>query len=198
MLPDLPPGSATGTDQLALAAGRGDQASFTELVQRLTGPLHRYLVATGTRAHEADDVVQEAFLRAYRALATYDSRYAFTTWLYTIAHRVRLNRQRSQRPHLSLAAITEPSAPESASGHAPGEAGEAGSQRVWELARSLLPPRHLQALWLRYGEDAEIPAIATILQTNALNVRVMLHRARHRLARHLTSAAGAAWQEIPS
>jgi RNA polymerase sigma factor (sigma-70 family) len=165
--------------RLADASRAGDQEAFSELVRRLAPGLHRYLVATGTAASDADDLVQEAFIRAHRALADFDRRYAFTTWLYTIAHRLRLNRRARVDRQVALGAIPEPAAPEADAARFE----EAPATPLWDLARALLPERQMHALWLRYGEDMDIGAIARVLGTNALNIRVMLHRARARLAR---------------
>ncbi len=170
--------------RLAEARRAGDPAAFGEPGRRLAPGLHRYLVATGTGASDADDLVQDAFMRAHRALADFDRRYAFTTWLYTIAHRLRLNRRARVDRQVALGAIPEPAAPEPAAPEAVGALGdERASTPMWDLARELLPERQMHALWLRYGEDMDIGAIARVLGTNALNIRVMLHRARTRLAR---------------
>lgn len=171
----------TADAALMRAARGGDERAFADLVRRHAGPLHRYLVATGLPAHDADDVVQESFIRAHRALAAFDERWAVSTWLYTIAHRLRINRQTRARRHPPLEAVPEPhAAPDSAR-----EPGRGDDAPVWELARRVLTERQAHALWLRYGEALEPREIGRVLGTSALNARVILHRARAALARHL-------------
>lgn len=63
----------------------GDDDSFRLLVERHSRALYRSAYRVTGNAADADDVVQEAFLRSYRALASFDSRATFTTWLHRIA-----------------------------------------------------------------------------------------------------------------
>ncbi|MEK7413447.1 MAG: RNA polymerase sigma factor, partial [Planctomycetota bacterium] len=87
---------------LARRAASGDAAAFDQLVERHVPRLHRWLVVSGTTNHDADDVVQDACLRAWRAISTYDPRWAFTTWIFTIAHRIRLDLVARRREHVVL------------------------------------------------------------------------------------------------
>lgn len=64
---------------------RGDDDSFRLLVERHSRALYRSAYRVTGNAADADDVVQEAFLRSYRALGSFDSRATFTTWLHRIA-----------------------------------------------------------------------------------------------------------------
>ena len=62
----------------------GDSGAFDELVRRYQSALGRVARSRLGRADWADDVVQETFLAAYRSCASYDPRYSFRTWLWTI------------------------------------------------------------------------------------------------------------------
>lgn len=62
----------------------GESEHFAELVRRYRGPLWRAAKSRLGTNHAADDAVQETFLCAFRWLGTYDSRYSFRTWLWTI------------------------------------------------------------------------------------------------------------------
>ncbi|HYO74836.1 MAG TPA: sigma-70 family RNA polymerase sigma factor [Thermoanaerobaculia bacterium] len=63
----------------------GDDDAFRLLVERHSRAIYRSAYRITANAADADDVVQEAFLRSYRALASFDSRATFTTWLHRIA-----------------------------------------------------------------------------------------------------------------
>jgi len=63
----------------------GDDDAFRLLVERHSRPLFRSAYRITGNAADADDVVQETFLRSYRGLASYDSRATFATWLHRIA-----------------------------------------------------------------------------------------------------------------
>jgi len=162
---------------LVVAARSGDQRAFAALVERHAGPLHRYLTAFGLDQHDAEDVVQDTFLRVHRHLGSYDPRWAFTTWLYTIARRLALSLRERRRPSTGLDGIDEPLSRAPATDQADGN--------VWSKARSILNERQFTALWLRYGEERELSEIAQILAITPENTRVLLHRARATLAARL-------------
>jgi RNA polymerase sigma-70 factor (ECF subfamily) len=63
---------------------QGETELFAELVRRYQGPLRRVARSRLGRADWADDVVQDTFLAAFKSHATYDPRYSFRTWLWTI------------------------------------------------------------------------------------------------------------------
>ncbi len=165
--------TAVDDRSLAAAAGSGDAVAFAALVEAHAGRLHRWLVATGTGHHDAEDVVQEAFLRAHAAIDRYDPRWAFTTWLFTIAHRVRRDLAARRRPHTSLDSC-QIAAP-------PAEEDVVPAGGLWARARSILNSDEYRALWLRYAEDMEPAEVARVIGINPIAARVRLHRARRRL-----------------
>jgi RNA polymerase sigma-70 factor (ECF subfamily) len=69
---------------LVAAAREGDAGAFAVLVQRYRGPLFKAAVSRLARAELAEEAVQETLLAAHRWLHTYDSRFSFRTWLWTI------------------------------------------------------------------------------------------------------------------
>src|SRR5688572_17089557 len=71
--------------ELVERARGGDDDAFRLLVERHTRSLYRTAYRITTNSADADDVVQETFLRAYRALDSYDGRASFTTWTHRIA-----------------------------------------------------------------------------------------------------------------
>jgi RNA polymerase sigma-70 factor (ECF subfamily) len=164
--------SAEGDRAVAAQAAAGDAAAFATLVESHAPRLHRWLVATGTAHHDAEDVVQEAFLRAHAAIARYDARWAFSTWIFTIAHRVRLDLAARRRDHAPLEDVH-------ATASAPADPLPAGG--LWRRARDLLPEDDFRLLWLHYAEDQAPSAVARVLGINPIAARVRLHRARKRL-----------------
>jgi RNA polymerase sigma-70 factor (ECF subfamily) len=81
--PDL--SSLTGVDEVVAAAQRGDQAAFGALVQAHRRELHVHCYRMVGSLTEAEDLVQETFLRAWRRRETYAGRATFRAWLYRIA-----------------------------------------------------------------------------------------------------------------
>ncbi len=94
--------------ELVDRARAGDNAAFAELVRRYA-PRVRRLARHLVRGHaDADDVAQEAFVRAHQALPRFDGRSEFFTWLYRIAVNLSLNRARSLNVRRSVA-LDDPS-----------------------------------------------------------------------------------------
>ena len=182
--PVISPPAREATSAL-LRARRGDRKAFG----KLTEPYRRELIAycyrlTGTLT-EAEDMVQEAFLRAFRALDSFEGRASLRAWLYRIAHNLCLNHVQRRPPvWQSLEDVAE----SGLRGLAP-DAGEAGQERenvrlgFVALVQSL-PPRQRAALVLRdvLGWSAE--ETARILETTVPAVKNALARARQTLARH--------------
>lgn len=78
-------------------ARRGDTDAFGQLVRRHQRRIHRLAVHMLRDRADAEDITQDTFLRAYRAIATFDGRSEPYTWLYRIAINLSLNRIRSRK-----------------------------------------------------------------------------------------------------
>jgi len=84
-----------GDADLARARG-GDDAAFTRLVAPLRRELHAHCYRMLGSVHDADDVLQDALLRAWRGLARFEGRSSLRTWLYTVATRTCLDQVKSR------------------------------------------------------------------------------------------------------
>ena len=81
----------------------GDEGAFTTLVRRYEPKLRAYVSGIVAVEEEARDLVQEAFIRAWRHLDQYDERFRFSTWLFRIAHNVAIDHlRRRKQPVISL------------------------------------------------------------------------------------------------
>jgi RNA polymerase sigma-70 factor (ECF subfamily) len=166
---------------LARRAATGCVESFATLARRHQVPVVHYVRRLAGRGGvDADDVAQDAFMRAWRRISDYDPRWAFSTWLFTIARRTWLNAARTtRRRRMREAAV----ATVNAGGVEPVEAIMADEQavRLWDVARAELKEREFTALWLRHVEDKTIAEIAAVLGRPEGTVKVILFRARRRL-----------------
>ena len=130
---------------------------------------------------EAEDVVQEAFVRAWERLDRFDPAHRFYTWLFTIARNRCLNalRRRSTWGFRSLSGDDPPVLP------ARDDAGAGVEDR--ELARALaecletLPDDQREVFDLRHAEDFRYAEIAAVLEISQGTVMSRLHRARERM-----------------
>lgn len=138
--------------------------------------------------HEAEDVCQDAFLKAFASLHTFSSEYRFSTWLFTIGYRVCLNRLRRKRvtatTELNLGSLAEAS---EAAPTAVAETKEAAALRsaVWTAVDRLTPPQRAAVL-LFYRHELSCQEIARVIQLPLATVKSHLHRARARLRDMMT------------
>ena len=89
----------TGDRELIAAVLKGDEESFSELVERYQGRLVNYLFRLLRDVDEAHDLAQEVFLKIYQALDRYDPQYKFSTWLFRVARNAAIDRIRKRRLH---------------------------------------------------------------------------------------------------
>lgn len=160
-------------------ASAGDQRAFAELYERHRRAVFTFLVhLTGVR-HAAEDLLQEAFIRAWSARARYQASGEFRAWLFTIARRLAVDRFRRE----GRAWEENPAAPETAaSGEAPDRRAEARDELA-RLQRALdqLPPAQREVILLARLVGAGAEEIAQVTRSTPGAVRVQLHRALQRL-----------------
>ncbi len=174
-------------EELARRAQRGQMPCFEELVRRFQTPLLR-LVRRKTGSHtEAEDVVQDAFVRAFEHLDQYNDRWPFRTWIFTITHRQAISRHRARRDTAPAEAMNGAAA--GARTPADMAAAEDQHKRLWSIARGVLSDEQFTALWLYYVEEMPAPEIARVLARSWVSVKTMLHRARKSLMPMLAQVA---------
>lgn len=169
---------------------RDDEKAFAELVTALGPALLGFVQrALGSRGHEAEDVVQEAFIRLWRARHRWRPAAAVQTYLFTIATRLCLNRQRGwrRRPSVPLLADEDSVAPEPRD-HAPDPERLAASAQLRHTLReemAALAPNQRLALLLKLVEGLRYDEIAAALDCSASAVESLLSRGRARLRQRL-------------
>lgn len=164
--------------QLVQRARAGSNEAFGQLVERYRERLLRFLVVRSMSRADAEDTLQDTFVNAYRYLESYDSRWQFSTWLYRIA--IRNAGRRARRGQEEAGASPEPPVD-------PLEACVAASERenLWLAAKRHLSTEACAAMWLRYAEDMPVKDVARVLGRPEAWAKVVLFRARRRLAGEL-------------
>jgi len=189
MAPPQPDRSSVPDAEIVRLVRDGETAAFAELVRRTRRPAYR-LARRITRNHEdADDVVQESYAKAYRALHRYDPSRAFGPWLLTIVARTALSQLR--RGVLRAAApLDEPAGEEGvALGERlanPAENPDARHRLIdVERAFARLSDEHRAILALRVEGDLPYAEIAEALEVPAGTVMSRLARAREALVEEM-------------
>ena len=161
---------------------RGDAAAYAELLYRHRKMVYRVACAITGSPDDAEDVVQDAFVRAYRAIHRYNPRYEFTTWVRRIAVNCAASKlaqhRRIARREQRHAAIGNPHpAP------TPAEQAVANElNRQLRQAMDCLPLKQRVAITLFGLQDMDIAGTAQAMGCSAGTVKSHLHRARQKLA----------------
>ena len=193
--PDFKPLSALTNRQLARRAQSRSMPAFTELVSRFERRLFNFLLRRVKCAEDAEDITQEAFVRAWQSIDRYDPTWEFSTWLFTIGRRLAANQvAKNKRMPKALGPVNEPSHTIDASSIA---SDIEQKSSLWDLVQATLNADQQTALWLRYGEQMPVQDIAKVLGKTRVSVRVMLFRARQALAEKLDETPQQMQQEIP-
>jgi RNA polymerase sigma-70 factor (ECF subfamily) len=157
---------------LVLRCQAGDEAAFTELVERYQPRLLYYLRKMVGEVHRAEDMLQEVWLAVFRAVPRLADAGAFRAWLYRIARdRAALELRRRRPAHQPLeedALIEEPEE----------ECFSTEDVERVHAALNELAPEHREVLVLRYIEDMAYEEIARVVDCPVGTVRSRLHYAR--------------------
>ena len=172
--------------ELARETQAGSLAAFEELVYRYEGRIYGFVANVCGNDTDAREVTQDTFVRAFQAIAQFDSERGFAPWLFTIARRKCHDLHRAAPPP-----TVEP-VPELSDEADPAEllARQEERQILWDLARRRLPGLQFQALWLKYAEEMNVADIAQVLRKTQTHAKVLLFRARQALGRELRAAQG--------
>ncbi len=165
------------------AAFEMDEEAFSAFYDRTARPLWGYLSRVTGDAHLADDLLQEAYYRFLRARSTHQDERHRRNYLYRIATNLVRDGYR-RTAHVRMLPID--------AGEGPGADNDPAvrAERRTDLRRAMarLKPRERQILWLAYAEGSSHREIADSIGVKAASVKLMLFRARHRLADLLRGA----------
>lgn len=165
---------------LVMQAQGGDEGALASLLERYRNPVHAFVFRLLGGSAAAEDVAQETFVRAFRALSTFRFRPGarFSTWLFQLARHAALDELRRQRRHptSSLESLTrEPavSAPDASQNLANRELGEAIARAV-----ATLPEDQRTALILTEYHGQSADEVARVLRCTRRGAEARLFRAR--------------------
>jgi RNA polymerase sigma-70 factor, ECF subfamily len=168
---------------VSLALG-GSQPSFQEIVRRYERPVYNLICRIVHDPALAEDVAQDAFLKAFRSLAAFDSNRRFSSWIFRIANNAAVDALRRRR--VDPIAHSDTADPPPAPAAEPVEL--AALAEALGAALDALRPDWRAAIVLRYHEGRSYEEIAEILDIPEGTAKTFVHRARKQMADTLTSA----------
>ncbi|MCO8121891.1 sigma-70 family RNA polymerase sigma factor [Stieleria sp. TO1_6] len=161
----------------------GDRSAFAELVYQNQDRLFASMMQVTGSPEEAEEVAQEAFIRAFIKLDTFQRNSQFFTWIYRIAFNSALTRRRKKTARVSLDQVREDNGLELASDADRVDESMLRDERVSLVRRAIdtLTEEHRKILVLREMDDFAYEEIAEILGISIGTVRSRLSRARRQL-----------------
>lgn len=155
-----------GDEELAERARKGDTVAFEQLYLRHRDYVYKLCLNLCGHRDQAQDLLQETFIRAYRALPRFRGGSRFTTWL----HRIASNLCWDAAQRREAIATVDPPPP----------AIHQGWETVEEVRAALarLKPQQRAALALHYGQGLSYQEIAELLNWSLSKVKVTMHRAK--------------------
>jgi RNA polymerase sigma-70 factor (ECF subfamily) len=173
---------------LIVRARRGCPDAYREIVESYKDRLFAFVWRMLRNHHEAEDICQTAFVRAYESLDNYSENYAFSTWLYTIAYRLCLNAMRKKRALSGEVDFARMGGGQDDAALSIANSEEARRLRdvIWDAVDQLTPPQRTAVL-LFYREGKSCEEIGLVLGIPAVTVKSHLHRARGKLRAMLSA-----------
>jgi RNA polymerase sigma-70 factor, ECF subfamily len=165
----------------------GDTSAFEGIVRRWQGPLVNLAYRFCRHRGRAEEMAQEAFLRAYRALGKWRKEAAFSTWLFALATNLYCSEIRRISPNaIPLDDVAEPRD----SGAEDGGISDKDRYRLIRRAVLTLPAKYREAMILFYFHEMDIHAAAQSLGLPEGTVKARLSRGRVILRKKLTKILG--------
>jgi len=170
----------------------GDETAFNALVEKYQNALYHHIRRIVRDRAEIDDLVQESFIKAFSALDSYSSNYAFSTWLYKIAtnhgidflRKRRLRTQSIDRPIQTREGEMEVELPDTT--YRPDRhIVEDQRKTLIQEAIDALPPKYNRVIVLRHQHEKSYEEIARELDLPLGTVKAHIFRAREMLNKYL-------------
>lgn len=167
---------------------KGDQEAFEGIVDLFKDKIYRHCYRMVGNGHEAEDLAQETFLRAYRNISKYNNEFKFSTWIFRIATNLCIDRLRKKKPDYYLDA--EVPGTDGATMYSQLSSEEPLPEQVvtenerWnELQEEImkLPEKYRTAIVLKYVEDLSLEEISHIMDIPVPTVKTRIHRGREAL-----------------
>lgn len=188
-------GVDTSDDALVKAAREGDFAAFEVLYERHRLAVYRFIYQMVHKQDDAEDITQEAFVRAFHSLHRFREQARFSTWITRIAMNLCTDRVRMAQRRASLEQKEAQGALEwmTMSGVSPNPIEEIERSRTAALVRqavTALPPHHRTAIILRDFEGKEYEEIGEVFGCSTGGAKLRVLRARRALKARLAPLLG--------
>lgn len=158
----------------------GDNAAFDKLIDRYKRQVYSVIYRMVRNPADAEDIAQDSFIKAYRALPSYDDNYPFITWLFKIAHNTAIDHLRANKTQALSLDVEESPLEGECSDETLMESVDALSDKsMLDRALATLPPVYREILALRHQQEFSYSEISETLGIPEGTVKIRLFRARN-------------------
>jgi RNA polymerase sigma factor (sigma-70 family) len=165
--------------EMIRAAQSGDRDALIQLLRNIEKPVYRTAFYILKNEQDALDAAQEALIRIYNKIHTYEEKAKFTTWVQRIVTNICIDQCRKKREQ--MVSIDEHELPLADSTNVEGEVEKADMAHEVRRAIDLLPDHHRMVIVMRYIQDFSYAEIAEALELPLNTVKSHLFRARQQL-----------------
>lgn len=167
----------------------GDGMAIEGLIRAHQDALYAFMLRMSGRPDVAEDIVQEAFVRVLKNLDRFDTRFRFSTWLFTIAKRLYVNSIQKHRPTYDSDAVNDRQGDTASPGSdAVRHETIANVRSMIDFALGHLGPQQREIILLFHQQNWPITEIAVYLRMPEGTVKSHLHRARKRMKKAIQSS----------
>lgn len=167
-------------ENIIARARRGDADAFEQLVVAYRDQVFRLALRMCGNEADADEVAQEAFLSAWKALPNFRGDSRFSTWLYQLTSHAAIDLMRRKKRQIAAEDITEVSAPDPAPGPQQ-QAEQSETRQAVRDAMAQLSPEYRQIVVLRFLQELSYEEIGAVLKLPPGTVKSRLNRAKSQL-----------------
>ena len=163
---------------LVRRAQAGDGDAFTELFQQLHTPVLNYVYRTMGDRHAAEDITQDAFIRAHQRIGQLGPPYDFKSWVFRIASNLAIDSLRQSKRFVDLEEPMDPLGPMTTKRPAERKVQQGQARQSVQDTLALMPTAYRQAIVLRELNGLGYQEVANALECSYDNARQLVHRAR--------------------
>ena len=161
----------------------GDTSGYAVMVDRYKDLAFTIAFRILGKREDAEEVVQDAFVKAFQNLSSFRQKAKFSTWLYRIIYNTAISKHRQKKP--GWQPIEEIAVPDNTAEFMAEE--EEDRHKILETAMQQLPEEDRILLTLYYVDESSVDDLHTILGISKANVKIKLFRARKRLQELVTN-----------
>ncbi|WHT40080.1 RNA polymerase sigma factor [Myroides odoratus] len=175
----------SSTSHTIEAAKKGDQTAFTSLLNQYWSEVYHFILKQTGNETDAEDITIETFSKAFSSIESYDNKFAFNTWLLTIAKNTHIDLIRKRR-NLHFVDITDEEQTYNNiiddSETIEDELIREQNLQIFKNYIRLLKPHYQEVIELRFFQELSYNEIASILNEPLNNVKIKIMRAKKLLA----------------